>query len=858
MRFYRLLLRLYPSTFRQNYGAELMQAFDEDTRGQSALRRTISAIGDVVPNAMIVHWEILLQDLRFAARSHVRTPSFAITVVLITAIGVGANVATFSVADRVLLRPLSFPNSDEIVRICEGPRTGGGWGCNNLISPPNFRDAVARAKSFQAIGAFQRTAVNLIADREPRRVAAASVSGDVLPLLGVGAFKGRLLQPSDDADPLVAVISHALWRDQFGSDAAIIGRNVRLDGAPYVIVGVMPPHFNFPTTEAKLWRPLVLSSDAAAARTNTILEGVARLRKDVPFDRALTEMQEIAAQLQREYPESNEDTGFSFFRLRDEMSPRFRMILLALCGASLSLLLLAMANLGSLHLTRIAGREKELAVREALGAGRERLLRQLLTESLLLAIIGGVVGVAVAFMTVPLLAHLIPSTLPIASRTALNGPILVVAAVVTAVVGVGIGMIPAARAGRRQLFDTLRSGAGGEISRQRLRRVLMGVEIAVSVVLLTTSAFLVRAVWRVQNVEPGFATEGALAVRTVLPEARYAATDAKTLFYQRVLAEVRSVTGVEAAGFVSGLPMVMTGGITGILMPGEDARTTRPTTVSWRIVTPGYFEALGVKLVGGRDVEWTDDTTRTPAAVVSESFAEEFWPGVDPLGREFVMRGVRRTVVGVVKDIRVRGLERSSEPQMYLPAPQTPEGTGEFYGPKDLVVRARGDLMSLVPTVSAIVRGVDPEQPISDARPLTELVAGQSAERVAQARVLGALALIALLLTGVGIQGLLAYGVAQRSREIGLRLALGAAPRQVAGLVVRESLRLALFGVIPGIAIAYAAVRSMRAMLFGLAPADPWMLAGAAGIVMLVALLGSIAPASRAVRVSPMEAMRGE
>lgn len=858
MRFYQILLHCYPKSFRLHYGQELQRAFEAKTRGYGAFRQMFAAIADVIANAPHLHWEILRQDLHFAARSLRRAPSFSLTVVLVTAIGVGANTATFSVADRVLLRPLPFRAPDEIVRLCEGPREGGGWGCNNQISPSNFRDVAERSHSFSALGAFKRNAVNLLGVGAPTRVVSASVAGEILPMLGVSPEMGRLLNVSDRADPSVLVISHALWQEQFGGDVSIVGRTVRLDGAPHVIVGVMPPEFSFPTAETRLWRPLVITEADASDRANNILEGIGRLRPGVSFEQAFTEIKGIAGQLAKEYPETNRETGFSFFRQRDEMSPRFRMILLALCGASLSLLLLTMANLGSLHLTRLASREKELAVRAALGAGRERLVRQMLTESTLLALVGGVVGLGVGIFTVPLLAHLVPSTLPLAEHGAIDSRIFIVAALVTAAVGIGVGVIPAWRAGQRDVFTTLRSGVGGGGRRQRLRRTLVSVEIAVSVVLLTASAFLIRAVWRVQDVQPGFAVADAISMRTALPETRYAKPSEKNAFYKRVLNEVKQLPGVEAAGYTSGLPMEMTGGITGAILPGEQTRTTQNATVSWRIVTPGYFAAIGVALEHGRDVEWVDDTTRALVAVVSNSFAERYWPGQDAIGREFIMRQKRRIVVGIVRDIRVRGLERTSEPQMYLPAGQSPDSIGEFYGPKDLVIRSHGTTMDLVPAVRGIVSRIDPDQPISNVRPLSEVVAGQSVARLAQVRVLGALALVALLLTAVGIHGLLAYGVAQRSREIGLRLALGADRRQVAGLVTGEALQLALMGGLPGLVIAFAAVRSMRAMLFGLEPADPFMLSGAAFVVVLVAVAGSIAPAARAVRVSPMEAMRSE
>lgn len=858
--FYRLLLRLYPASFRVSYGDELLRAFEDDIRDRGALRALFAALADVVPNAFLTHWELLRLDTSYTLRSLRRAPTFALTVVLVTAIGVGANVATFTVADHVLLRPLPFPDPDAIVRVCEGPRQGGGWGCMNELSPANHRDVAERVTAFSSFGTFTGTSVNVVGVGDPVRVTGAAFSPEVWRVLGIGPLFGRVTADGDRNGPAVTVLSHALWRERFGGAQDIVGRSVSLNGVPHVVVGVMPAHFIFPARETQLWTPLRVPSEDFLSRNNTYLQSVARLKPDVSFEQARTELSAIFDALAREYPATNAETGFSFFRQRDQMSPRYRLILLALGGASLALLLLTMANLGSLHLIRLAAREREIAVRAALGAGRERLVRQLMTESLLLAAAGGAVGLAVAVAVVPFLSHLVPSTLPMAAAPTIDSRVLLLAGAIATAVGLGVGLVTAMRAGRRDLFGALRCGTGGGARRQRIRHLLVGVEVAVSVVLLATSGFLVRAVWNVQRVAPGFVADGALTLRTALSDARYADPATYSRFIQDVLGEVRALPGVEAAGYTSGLPMVMTGGITSITKEGEPERLDRSGGVSWRIVTPGYFAALGTERLSGRDFEITDDTTRPLAAVVSASFAERYWPGTDPLGERFIMRGQTRTIVGVVSDVRVRGLERTSEPQMFVPSSQLPPGSGDFYLPKDLVVRsaAGGDAMSLVPSVRAIIRRLDPAQPISEVRTLREVVDQQSAERTAQARVLAALAIVALLLTAVGIHGLLAFSVEQRTREIGLRLALGAAPRRVAALVVGEAARLALLGGVPGLLLAFAAVRSMRTMLFGLEPADPAMLGGAAVIVVVVAIAGALAPAARAVRVSPMEAMRSE
>ncbi|MHB1222823.1 MAG: ABC transporter permease, partial [Gemmatimonadaceae bacterium] len=850
-----------PASYRADYGAELLRTFAESTRGQGRVAATLAAVGDVVPNALLAHATILRQDLRFAARAMRRAPGFVATMVLVTALGVGANTATFSVADLVLLRPLPFPEPNTLVRLCEGPREGGGWGCMNELSPANYRDVAATTTRVRGWGAFTGAEANLVGVGEPVRIPAVAVTADVLPLLGVRPLLGRIFDTTGgaDRDAGSVVLGYGLWQSQFGGDGAIVGRTIRLDDTPRVVVGIMPRGFHFPTPDVQLWTPLVLREEDFADRTDTYLQAVGRLAPGATFELARDELAMVAARLAREHPETNAETGFSFFRQRDYVFPRHRLLLLALCGASLSLLLLTGANLANLLLVRAAARKHELAVRAALGAGRERLVRQMLTESVVLALLGGVAGVLVAALAVPLLAHLVPTTLPLADRLRLDLRALGIAGAFTTLVGIGFGLIPAASTGGQAALVALRDGArGGGGRQQRLRAVLVAVEVAMSVVLLVSSGLLIRAVWKVQAVDPGFATAEVLTMRTALPTSRAADSVRRVEFYDRVLAGVQGIPGVAAAAYTSGLPMVLTGGIGGVELPGrEPPRDRRANDVSLRWVTPRFFDVLGVPILQGRGLEDGDRAGRPLVAVGSESLVRRHWPDGDALGRTFRVRERDYTIVGVVRDIKVRGLERSSEPQLYFAAAQA--GTlGGLYIPKDLVVRAAGSADGLVPAVRGVIRRVEPEQPISDVRLLRDVVAGQTADRRAQLRVLGALAAIALLLTGVGIHGLLAFMVMQRSHEIGVRLALGARPGQVARTIVAEATRLAVLGVIPGVLVAYAAARAMSALLFGIAPGDILTLAGGVLVVLVVTLAGSLAPALRAVRVSPMVAMRAE
>lgn len=862
IRFYRTLLRLYPRSFREAYGEEMRAVFARrhaertGVRGRAGL--VLEALRDVVPNALGAHRDILAQDLGYALRSLARAPGFSLTTVLVVAFAVGANTAAFSMADHVLVRPLPFPGPDRLVRIWE--RTPG-YGQMEL-SPANYRDWKARSRSFESMGAFIGSAVNLQGAGEPRRVEAARVMPGLLGVLGVEPAFGRRFEVEDGrfVDVNTVLLSHWLWQSELGGDPSVVGRDVNLDGAPYRVVGIMPESFRFPTRTTALWVPIELGEGAYRDRNDNYLRVVARLADGVGVDQALDDLEAVAGQLALEYPDTNARTGANAYLMKDGLPERARLLLLALGGAALCILLLACANLTNLFLARAASREREMAVRAALGAGRERLVRQMATESAGLTLAGGVLGVVVGVAAIPLLARLVPTSLPIGTQPELDLRMLALAATVTVLTGVGFGVLPALRAGGSRGLGALREGSrGGSRRTQRLRSVLVSVQVAVSIVLLACSGLLTRAMWHLQARDPGFRTEDVLTLRTALPLPRYEPTEARHRFYSRVVREVEALPGVSAAAYTTGVPMVMGGGIWPVVVEGDEVVRDAANSASLRFVTPGFFDVLEVPLVRGRDVRDSDTFDAPFVAVVSESFAERYWPGQDPLGRSFEFAFFERTVVGVVRDIRVRGLEEASEPQVYLPHRQVPDGgLGGFYAPKDLVVRADIGAEAVLPAVRRIIREVDPQQPISDVQTMAEVVAGESASRRAQVRVLGTLAVIALLLAGVGLHGLLAYAVSMRSREIGIRLALGARRDGVAGLVLREALALTALGVIPGVLLALAAGRALGALLLDVEPDDPLTMGAAVALVVGMAVAGAVAPTLSAVRVSPALAMSEE
>lgn len=808
MHFYRALLRLYPAGFRAEYRDELCVTFAERMREHSGslapLLNALAAIGDVVPNAVAAHWDILRQDLRYAAGSLGRTPGFAITAVLIVALGVGANTAAFSLAHFVLLRPLPFPKPDRLVKLWQ--RTPG-YGRVEL-SPANYRDWKAMAGSVEGMEA----------------------------MIGIPPLAGRVFRPGDSSRPgrrpeLPTVANPVRW------DPRILGSVVRLDGAPFTVIGVMPASFRFPTREAEAWTPLLLREQDFLDRNDNYLQVIGRLRDGVSLEKASEELAVIAARLEQQYPKENKETG-----------------------AAVCILLLACANLASLFLARATHRARELAVRAALGAGRERLVRQLVTESIGLALVGGFVGVAVAVIGVPLLARLVPDALPIAEQPSVNLPVLLVAAVLVVITGLVFGVGPALRAGRSKALDALRDGvrAGGGRT-QRVRAGLVIVEVAASVVLLISSGLLLRAVMRIQAIDPGFRAESVLTLRTPLPSPEYDLTARREQFYGHVLQDVRALPGVRSAAYVTGLPMNMPGGIWPVSITGDEVlQSDASNSASLRFVTPQFFPTLGIPLHAGRDVAESDTRESPPVAVISESFAKRYWPNESPIGKRFTCAFNERTIVGVVGDVRVRGLERQSEPQVYLPSQQMADSSLISYPPKDLVVRSTSTAAGLLPTIRRVIHAADPEQPISNARMMTEIVADETASRVAQLRLLGTLSLIALLIAGVGIHGLLTFTVSQRSQELGIRRALGEQATSIVRRVLGEGMTLTLAGLGVGVLLAYLSARAMGALLAGVQPADPATITVAAVLCLTTAIVGCLRPAICAARTDPIVALRGE
>ena len=862
MRFYKLLLRFYPAAFRAEYGDELSQLFAQRRRaGSGAISLIFFWLGEILDtlwNAGQVHWDIFQRDLRFTARTVLRAPGFAVTAILVTALGIGANTAVFSVVNHVLIRPLPYKDPNRIVRLWEKNSNG-----INEVAPPNYRDWQRMSTSFETMAAYAATSMNLVGNGFPERFETTMMTSNLLALLGVKPLIGRSFTTEEDriGSAGTVLISYGLWKSRFGGNVRAVGQTVRLNDETFTLIGVLPAGFSFPDRDTQLWTPMRITAEDWEDRQNNYFKVVGKLKKEVSLETARAEMAIIAQKLEQEYPEENAKKGIAVQTLREGVSQQSRVMLAALLGASICVLLIACTNLAGLFLVRAIGRRRELTVRAALGAGRERLVRQLLTESFVFVFFGALIGVLVAHVGVPLLSKLIPTTLPVGEATVMDLRVMIFAALLLCLTVIAFGVVPALRICSRADASALREGARSGMGerRDRLRSALVIAEVTASVILLISSGLLIRALWRIQAIDPGFSAENVLTMQTPLTWPKYEMTAQRVDFYTRVLSDVRAIPEVSSAAYITGLPMVMRGNIWGILQEGGiEPKPGESEVASVRFVTPGFFETLKIPLKMGRDIQ-DSDTFHSPfVAVVSESFAEKVWPGSpeNPIGRRFHVASRDRTIVGVVGDIKVRGLERSSEPQLYLPGAQVEDRSLIAYPPKVLVVRTKGREAAPYETIRNIIQKVDPEMPISDIRTLQEIVEGETTSRVTQVRVIGAFALLSLFLAGIGIHGLLAFAVSQRIPEIGLRMALGARSSEIVKMVMNKGLLVATIGSLIGVILAYGAAKSMEALLAGIKPGDTLTFFTACALALVVTLTGCLFPALRAVRVDPAKVMR--
>ena len=806
--------------------------------------------------------DTLSQDIRYAFRRLIKSPGFAAVVILTLGLGIGANSAIFSVVNAVVFRSLPYPEPDRLVRLFQVADDGG----MSTFTPMNYLDVKAGMQALESSAAFTGAGFTMTSDGEPERLEGATTSASFFDVLGVKPALGRGFS-ADENQPgktKVAVISHGLWTRRFNSDRAVLGRSILLNAEPYTVIGVMPEGFSYPTRR-DVWTPLEYDTQfTQQSRGAWYLSIIARLKAGATLEQAATEIAAIGRRLETEFPATNLNVKMTAVGLHAYMTGDIKPKLLVLLAAVGLVLLIACANVANLLLARAAARESEIAVRAALGAGRGRLMRQLLTESVVLAIGGGVLGLYLAVLGTKLLLSLQPAGIPRLDVVRVDGTVVAFTAFIAIATGVVFGMIPAFQATRGDLVSSLKEGGKGALASRRAGRMREGLvvaEIALAVMLLAGAGLLMRSFARLQSVNPGFRAAESLTFRTALPAAAYRGEPERSSFYQRAIERVEALPGVTSAGAISALPL--SGSSFGFSFTVEGDAPPRPgeePSMQTRVVTPGFFEAMGVPLLRGRGFTAADNAAAPQVVLLSEAAVKRYFPSSNPIGRRITLgwgRGPGRPrnggeVVGIVGSVKQFGLDEVEQPEIYIPHAQTPMAGMTF------VVHTAVEPTTLADAVRREIRALDPLLPVTALEPLEAVVARSISQPRFYMLVLGIFAAVALVLASIGIFGVVSYAVAQRTREMGIRIALGASRERVLRMVLGNAMRVAVIGVVVGLIAAVALSRTLATLLFDLSPTDPMTYAAVGIGLSLVALLASYLPAWRATRVDPLVALRAE
>jgi putative ABC transport system permease protein len=818
---------------------------------------------------MKIQLETLWQDLRLGARSLFKQPTFTIVAVITLALGIGANTAIFSVVHAVLLQSLPYRDAGRLVSVWEHSRQSGN--AQNVINMGNFFDWKEQNRVFEDMAAFFDMTSNLTSGGDPVEIPTQIATTNLFNILGVNPVLGRTFKPDEGrpGQPRVVVLSFGLWQRRFGGDPQIVGRKLSLnisDTNEATVIGVMPADFEWHVKAgsitrkmAEMWTQWRVGEDTRR-RQGRFASAVARLKPGVTFEQAQAEMNAIGGRLERQYNEFNANWGVNLVPLRKQFSGEIRLALLVLLGAVGMVLLIACANVANLALARSAARQREVAVRAALGAGRGRILRQLLTESLLLAGLGGLAGLTLASWGMDLLVSLAPPDLLNLSQVKINAAVLGFTLVISLLTGVIFGLAPAFEGTRLNLSESLKEGGkslGGGMRAQRLRSALVILEVAMALVLLVGAGLLIRSFARLQGVDPGFNAQNMLTMRVSLPGRKYDNDQKRISFFRQAVAQMQALPGVESVGAVNFLPFAAPHAGTGVeiegrpkLPPGQELGT------GVMVSDVNYFRTMQIPLKRGRLFTDQEATEMRHVVVINEAFARDHFPNEDPLGKRVTidMKDDNQPceIIGIIGDSKHMSLDAEVKPMSYWPHPEL------AYSGMTFVIRTRGAAEAITSAALNVIRSLDPEQPVADVRPMESLIGASVARARFNTLLLTVFAVVALLLAGVGIYGVMAYSVAQRTNEIGVRMALGARATDVLRLVVRRGMTLALVGVALGMAASFALTRLMETLLFNVSATDPLTFAGISLLLAIVALLACLIPARRAAKVDPMVALRCE
>jgi putative ABC transport system permease protein len=812
----------------------------------------------------------LLPDLKHGIRVLLKNPGFSAAAIIVLALGIGANTAIFSVVNAVLLRPLPFRDPARLVQVWHVPPPKSFPGMTEFaVSAANFIDWQQQNDVFNKMSIYTGSSLNLTGREQPEALQGAAVSADFFSTLQVQPMLGRTFTPDEDQQGRnhAVILTYGLWKSRFAANPNVVGQSVNLDGQPYLVAGVMGPKFRFPDW-AQYWTPMGWTDKERAVRGEHHFMVIARLKTNVPIPQAQAQMNAISTRLAQQYPEYDKGWGAVVVPLREQLVSDVRPALLILLGAVAFVLLIACANVANLVLAKTFGRRKEIAIRVALGATAAQVVQQILAETLLLSVAGGALGLMLARFGTALALKFLSDNLPKSTEITLDASVLVFTIFISIVTGLIAGLLPAIRMTKTNVNDALKQGLGktdSDSAGRRTRSILVVSEVALSLILLVGAGLMIRSLWVLSTLDPGFDPHGVLTMSLVLPKNKYSQPIEEIAFFDRVLASVRALPGVVSAGLIDDLPLNGEGSHQPIALEGApvQAMSDQPE-VDTRSITPGYLSTMHIPLRRGRDFSAADGPDRPTVALISESMAKRFWPNQDPIGRHLTMTfspDKVREIVGIVGDVKLEGMDAAaSSATIYLAANQPSGSTFVDWRPfpMQLAVRTQSRPASLVSAITSAIHSIDPDQPVTDTMTMDDLVDTSLSQRRFSMLLLGAFAVLALLLAAVGIYSVLAFAVRRRVREIGIRVALGADVKDILRLIVTEGMKPALIGLLLGVTGALALGRVLASSIYGIAAYDPLTFAAVAALLATVALLASIIPAFRAARIEPTRALREE